>query len=58
MEPPSLSPTIRQLEETQPPIEKPFDIFFSHDPFDTTLEVSIPIKGDHPTLGMLKAYCE
>jgi len=38
--------------------EKPFEIFFSNDPFDNTVEIEIPIKGDHPTLGILAKLCE
>jgi dUTP pyrophosphatase len=38
--------------------EKPYDIYFCHDPFDNTVEVDIPIKGDHPTLGILTQYCD
>ncbi len=36
--------------------ERPYDIYFSHDPFDSTLEVEIAVKGDHPTLGILSQY--
>mmetsp|Transcript_10383 Transcript_10383/g.14952 ORF Transcript_10383/g.14952 Transcript_10383/m.14952 type:complete len:1434 (-) Transcript_10383:2326-6627(-) len=43
------------IDETT--IEKPFDLYFSHDPFDNNLEIDIPIKGDHPTLGVLSQYC-
>ena len=39
-------------------IERPIDLFFSNNPFDSTLEIEIPIKGDHPTLGLLTTYCE
>ncbi len=31
-------------------VTKPYDIYFSHDPFDSTLEIDITVKGDHPTL--------
>jgi dUTP pyrophosphatase len=34
-----------------------YNLCLSQDPFDDTLTVSIPIKGDHPTLGMLMEYC-
>ncbi len=52
--------------ETPPPVvpladavlQKPYDIYFSTDPFDSTLEVNVPIKGDHPTLGILTDYCD
>ena len=40
-----------------PVIEKPFEIYFSSDPFDNTMEIEIPIKGDHPTLGILAKFC-
>ena len=39
-------------------VEKPYDIYFCTDPFDATMEVDVPIKGDHPTLGILSAYCD
>jgi hypothetical protein len=42
---------------TQHTTEKPYDIYFSHDPFDQTLELDIAIKGDHPTLGIQTNYC-
>jgi dUTP pyrophosphatase len=32
---------------------KPYDIWFSTDPFEKRLTVQIPIKGTHPTLGMI-----
>jgi len=38
-------------------IEKPYDIFFSHDPFDNILEVEVAVRGNHPTLGILSQYC-
>jgi dUTP pyrophosphatase len=37
---------------------KPYDIYFSHDPFGSILECDIAIKGDHPTLGILTTYDE
>jgi len=40
------------------PAEKPYDIYFSNDPFDNIVEIDIPIKGDHPTLGILAQYCD
>ena len=54
-----------QVQESTPPsnkapvvIDRPFELFFSHNPFDNTLEIEIPIKGDHPTLGLLTTYDE
>ncbi len=41
-----------------PKVEKPFDIYFCTDPFDSTVEIDIPIKGDHPTLGIITEYCD
>ena len=41
-----------------PTVEKPYDIYFCNDPFDNTVEIDIPIKGDHPTLGILAQYCD
>jgi dUTP pyrophosphatase len=35
----------------------PFDIFMSLDPFDTIQHINIPIKGDHPTLGLNLTPC-
>jgi len=71
---PSIQPMIRQntaCDDSDPQandkeaptnahgqVEKPFEIFFSSNPFDNTMEIEIPIKGDHPTLGLLTKYCE
>ncbi len=52
----SETPCIR-TNAAEPTIEKPFDIFCSHDPFDNTMEIELPVKGDHPTLGILSTYC-
>jgi len=38
-------------------IEKPYDLYFSHDPFDNIIDIELPVKGDHPTLGILSQYC-
>ena len=38
-------------------VEKPYEIYFSHDPFHTMLEIDITVEGDHPTLGILSQYC-
>jgi len=35
-----------------------YDLYCSHDPFDNTVEIPIPIKGDHPVLGMQFQYCD
>ena len=54
-------PTIMPINVTPPQndaIEKPYDLFFSLDLFDQTIEVAVPIKGDHPTLGILTTYCD
>jgi dUTP pyrophosphatase len=32
---------------------KPYNIWLSHDPYHKCMTVSIPIKGNHPTLGLL-----
>jgi len=40
------------------PVERPYGIYFSTDPFDDTVEIDVPIKGDHPTLGILSEYCD
>ena len=41
-----------------PPIERPFNLYFSNDPFDNILEIEVPVKGDHATLGILSQYCD
>jgi dUTP pyrophosphatase len=41
-----------------PNVEQPFDIYFCTDPFDSTVEIDVPIKGDHPTLGIITEYCD
>jgi len=38
-------------------VELPYHITMSADPFDDTQEITIPIKGDHPTLGMQFHAC-
>lgn len=35
----------------------PYDIFLSQDPFDHRLEIEIPVKGDHKTLGLQMHHC-
>lgn len=42
------APTVRQSHSTE--VEKPYEIYFCTDPFDSTVEIEVPIKGDHPTL--------
>jgi len=46
------------IPATVPELQKPYDIYFSTDPFDQTLEIDVPIKGDHPTLGILTDFCD
>jgi dUTP pyrophosphatase len=41
-----------------PVFEKPFELFFTGSPFNDTFEIEIPIKGNHPTLGILTNHCE
>mmetsp|Transcript_1233 Transcript_1233/g.1891 ORF Transcript_1233/g.1891 Transcript_1233/m.1891 type:complete len:453 (+) Transcript_1233:2258-3616(+) len=36
---------------------KPYDIWLSSDPFDKLLTVSVDVKGDHPTLGLILTHC-
>jgi len=58
--------TVHQLEAEPPPVvaatvsepQKPYDLYFSTDPFDQTLAIDVPIKGDHPTLGILTDFCD
>jgi hypothetical protein len=51
---------IQKLDTITIPAElpKPYDIYFSTDPFDQTLEIDVPIKGDHSTLGILSEFCD
>jgi dUTP pyrophosphatase len=52
--------TIRQTEanhQLEPRLETPTYIYMSNDPFDDILTITIPIKGDHQTLGMLLQIC-
>jgi dUTP pyrophosphatase len=37
---------------------KPYDIWMSHDPFENHLTVQLPVRGNHPTLGMSFQECE
>jgi hypothetical protein len=37
--------------------ELPYHIYISDDPFDSKIDITIPIKGDHPTLGMQLTQC-
>jgi hypothetical protein len=37
--------------------DMPFVLFLSQDPFDKLLPVDIPVKGDHPTLGLKVKIC-
>ena len=56
--PQHLTPPVTAESVSAPTVEKPFDLYFSTDPFDKTLEVVVPVKGDHPTLGILTEYCD
>jgi dUTP pyrophosphatase len=51
---------IQKLDAAMIPakLPKPYDIYFSTDPFDQTVEIDVPIKGDHPTLGILSEFCD
>jgi dUTP pyrophosphatase len=51
-------PTLRIEPDVTAPTEPFYNIYFSHDPFDSTIDVDIPIKGDHATLGMQFTYCD
>jgi len=37
--------------------DMPFDIYLSLDPFDNILQIEIPVKGGHPTLGLHLTEC-
>ena len=64
--PDSTEATVHQMEAEPPPVitatvsdpQKPYDIYFTTDPFDQTLEIDVPIKGDHPTLDNLTDFCD
>jgi hypothetical protein len=36
----------------------PYHIYISDDPFNQRLDITIPLKGDHPTLGLKLTQCE
>jgi hypothetical protein len=50
--------SIDLVPDYMPLMEATYDLFFSHDPFDNTVEIDIPFRGDHPTLGLLLTYCD
>jgi dUTP pyrophosphatase len=50
----NLTPT----EHSTTNIIKPFDLYLCTDPFDNTIEVEVPVKGDYPTLGIITKYCD
>jgi dUTP pyrophosphatase len=57
-----IGPTIQQthddtLHTNAVDIDLPYDIYLSNDPFDHTIPIEIPIKGDHPTLGLTLIDC-
>jgi len=54
------TPSVEQTSDTSnaPPVERPFSLYFSTDPFDDTMEIDVAIKGDHTTLGILTEYCD
>jgi len=37
--------------------KKPYDIWLSDDPYDNRLTMTIDVRGDHPTLGILTKTC-
>ncbi len=47
----TLHPSINHIT-SNPPVERPYNIWMSADPFHKTLEVNIPTQGTHATLGM------
>jgi dUTP pyrophosphatase len=48
---------IRTTTCTMEALELPFDIYLSLDPFDLIQQIIIPVKGDHPTLGLNLTQC-
>jgi dUTP pyrophosphatase len=51
---------IQKLDAVMTPanLSKPYNIYFSTNPFDQTVEIDVPIKGNHPTLGILSEFCD
>jgi dUTP pyrophosphatase len=45
-------------DENNTPIELPYHIYISNDPFDLKIDITILVKGDHPTLGMQLTQCD
>ena len=46
------------MEHDTVAVERPFNLYFSDNPFDNTIEIDVAIKGDHATLGILTDYCD
>jgi dUTP pyrophosphatase len=45
-------------EQSTTNITTPYNIYLCTDPFDNTVEIEVPIKGDHPTLGIITEYSD
>jgi hypothetical protein len=54
----SLNATIKSPPPISETVLKPYDVYFCTNPFDNTMEIDVPIKGDHPTLGILSEFCD
>jgi len=48
---------IRTCTQSLDPPQTPYDIYLSLDPFDNVQHIDIPVKGDHPTLGLNLTPC-
>jgi dUTP pyrophosphatase len=51
-------PEMANLQKPVQDIEKPYDIYFCTDPFDSMVTIDVPKKDDHPTLGLITEYCD
>jgi hypothetical protein len=50
---PARDPIYHNGTSTVTPEDMPYNIYLSQDPFESTLEIDIPVKGDHITLGII-----
>ena len=48
---PTLVDIVKHFEEADG--IKPYDIWMSRDPFDLQLTIQLPVRGEHPTLGLI-----
>jgi hypothetical protein len=50
---PARDPIHHNGTSTVTPEDIPYNIYLSQDPFESTLVIDIPVKGDHITLGII-----